>query len=84
MRLNIKAFALALGITWGLGCFIMGLAGIRHEAAATLVRAVGAMYIGFAPTPLGSVIGLAWGFLDGAIAGAVFAWLYNYFLKRFA
>ena len=84
MRINIKAFALALGIHWGLGCFIMGVAGIKSEAAATFVRAVGSLYIGYAPTPLGSVIGMAWGFMDAVIAGTLFAWLYNMLLKRFA
>jgi membrane associated rhomboid family serine protease len=26
---------------------------------------------------VGSLIGLAWGLLDGLIGGAIFAWLYN-------
>ena len=30
-----------------------------------------------AVTPQGSAIGLAWGFVDAPIAGAIFAWLYN-------
>ncbi len=30
-----------------------------------------------AVTPQGSAIGLAWGFVDALIAGAIFAWLYN-------
>ncbi len=30
-----------------------------------------------AVTPVGSAIGLAWGFVDAQIAGAIFAWLYN-------
>ncbi len=84
MRLNIKAFALALGIHWGFGCFIMGLAGTKNEAAAGFVRAIGSLYVGYSPTPLGSVIGLAWGFTDAVIGGALLAWLYNMLLKRFA
>ncbi len=30
-----------------------------------------------AVTPVSSAIGLAWGFVDAPIAGAIFAWLYN-------
>ena len=30
-----------------------------------------------AVTPQGSANGLAWGFVDALIAGAIFAWLYN-------
>lgn len=82
MRLNIRAFALALAIHWGLGCFIMGLAGIKHEAPAKFVRTVATMYIGYAPTPVGSVVGMFWGFCDALIAGALLAWLYNMLLKR--
>jgi hypothetical protein len=28
-------------------------------------------------TPVGSLIGMVWGFIDAGIGGAVFAWLYN-------
>ncbi len=38
---------------------------------------LGRIYIGYAVTPQGSAIGLAWGFVDALIAGAIFAWLYN-------
>ena len=30
----------------------------------------------------GSIIGLAWGFVDGLIGGAIFAWLYNFIAVR--
>jgi hypothetical protein len=40
-------------------------------------------YIGYTLSPVGSMVGLAWGFIDGAIGGAVLAWLYNLFVKRF-
>jgi len=35
------------------------------------------IYIGYSYTPMGSVIGAAYGFVDWGIAGAIFAWLYN-------
>ena len=35
------------------------------------------MYIGYSFTPLGSVIGALWGFVDFAIGGAIAAWLYQ-------
>ena len=40
------------------------------------------MYIGYSFTPLGSVIGAVWGFVDWGIAGAIFAWLYNWINKK--
>ena len=38
---------------------------------------LGLVYRGFDISPLGSVIGLAWGLADGLIGGALFAWVYN-------
>jgi hypothetical protein len=43
---------------------------------------IGRAYIGYRISPLGSVIGLVWGFVDGLIGGAVFAWLYNFIAAR--
>jgi len=40
------------------------------------------IYIGYSYTPLGSVIGAAYGFVDFGIAGAIFAWLYNWINKK--
>ena len=35
------------------------------------------IYIGYNFTPMGSIIGALWGFVDWGIAGVIFAWLYN-------
>ena len=40
------------------------------------------IYIGYSYTPLGSVIGAAYGFVDFGIAGAILAWLYNWINKK--
>ena len=45
------------------------------EGPTTLFERI---YIGYSYTPLGSVIGAVYGFVDFGIAGAVFAWLYNW------
>jgi CDP-diglyceride synthetase len=76
MKVNVKAFALALGIFWGLClCFlpwwVMLFSGYRGETI------LGKLYLGYSISPLGSLVGLAWGFVDGAISGALLAWLYN-------
>ena len=46
----------------------------NSEGPPTLIEKI---YIGYSFTPLGSVIGAVWGFVDWGIAGAIFAWLYN-------
>jgi len=37
----------------------------------------GKVYPFFTITPLGSLLGLIYGFVDGLIVGGAFAWLYN-------
>ena len=77
MRLYIKAFALTCGLIWGIGLFLMTWWIIALEGATGEVPFIGRIYIGYAITPAGSVIGLLWALLDGLVGGAVFAWLYN-------
>lgn len=36
-------------------------------------------YFGYSFTVPGAFIGMVWGFLDGALCGALFAWIYNKF-----
>ncbi len=85
MKLNIKAFGLTCGLVWGIGLFIVtwwiiALEGLQNTAGdeGMLAR----VYLGYDISPLGSVIGLAWGFADGLIGGVIFAWLYNLLLDR--
>ncbi|HEQ98755.1 MAG TPA: hypothetical protein ENO22_05375 [candidate division Zixibacteria bacterium] len=77
MRLNVKAFALACGLIWGLGLMAITWWVILFEGATRDLMALGHVYRGFNVSPLGSVFGLIWGFFDGLIGGAIFAWLYN-------
>lgn len=77
MRFDIKAFALTCGIIWGLGIFFLTWWIIAFEGATGDPTALGLIYRGYALSPAGSLIGLVWGFFDGVIGGAVFAWLYN-------
>ncbi|RLA88218.1 MAG: hypothetical protein DRG20_06460 [Deltaproteobacteria bacterium] len=81
MKLDVKAFALTCGIVWGIGLFILTWWIILFHGATDQLTFIGRVYIGYRITPLGSVIGLAWAFVDGLIGGAIFAWLYNLFAK---
>jgi hypothetical protein len=55
---------------------VLGLMGAIGWGRA-MVDVLGSLYLGFRPTPLGSIIGGAWAFVDGAVGGAIVAWLYN-------
>jgi hypothetical protein len=82
MKLNARAFALACGIIWGLGLFFLTWWIIAFDGATGEITLIGRIYRGYSISPLGSVIGLAWAFVDGTVGGFVFAWLYNLFAQR--
>ena len=79
-RLDVLSLALAFGITMAALMFLFGIAAWLTGLWVAAVEMVATVYIGFAPTPLGSVIGGAWTLLEGLIFGAIVAWLYNVIL----
>ena len=73
---NVTKFGLAAGITWGLGVLFLGIIGMYGYDGA-LIGALGSIYVGYAPTIIGSLIGALWALGDGFIGGVIFAWIYN-------
>jgi hypothetical protein len=77
MKLNVKAFAIACGLWWGFGLFMLTWWVIGFEGATGDPTLIGRLYRGYSISPIGSFIGLIWAFFDGLAGGAIFAWLYN-------
>ena len=77
MKLNVKAFALTCALIWGIGLFVLTWWVIAFDGSTGEVPFIAHVYRGYSISPLGSVIGLVWGFVDALIGGAIFAWLYN-------
>jgi hypothetical protein len=84
MKLNVKAFSLAFGLWWGIGLFLLTWWIIAFDGASGDPTIISRCYRGYSISPAGSLIGLIWAFADGAISGAIFAWLYNVFAGRFS
>ena len=82
MKLNVKACALTVGLMWGLALFCFTWWIILLEGATGEITFIGRLYLGYCISPIGSLIGLVWAFIDGIIGGAIFAWLYNFILTR--
>jgi len=82
MKLNVKAFALAVALVWGLGLFILTWWIILFDGSTGETNLIGQVYRGYNISPMGSLIGLAWGLADGLIGGLIFAWVYNFFAGR--
>ena len=80
--MSVRSLSLTTAIMGAVTMFLLAwwliLTG-NAEGPPTLFERV---YIGYSYTPLGSVIGAAYGFIDWGIAGAIFAWLYNFINKK--
>jgi hypothetical protein len=77
MRLDVKAFAITATVIWGGGVFLATWWMMLTQGATGEAALIGKLYPGYSVSPLGSFIGLLWAAVDGAIGGAMFAWLYN-------
>ncbi|HEX5456701.1 MAG TPA: bacteriophage holin [Candidatus Saccharimonadales bacterium] len=78
MKLNIKKLSIAIGLTWGLYVLALGwLAASSIDWGDPLVSAFSSLYRGYDTTFWGSIIGGIWGFVDGAVFGALAAYFYN-------
>ena len=75
--MSIRAFALTTGIFGAATMFFLSWWLILIGNADGPVTLLERIYIGYSFTPMGSVIGALWGFVDFGIGGAIFAWLYN-------
>ena len=82
MKLNVKAFALTCGLLWGFALFFLTWWLIAFEGSTGDPTFIGRFYLGYSLSPIGSFIGLAWALVDGAVGGAIFAWLYNVIAGR--
>jgi hypothetical protein len=84
MKLNVKAFSLTFGLFWGLGLFLLTWWIIAFDGTSHDVTFISRCYRGYSISPAGSLIGLVWAFFDGAIGGAIFAWLYNLLVSKYS
>ena len=82
MKFSVKGLALASGILWGVAMLGMGLANlIWANYGQQFLQTMASVYPGYhASRSVAEVIvGTLYGAVDGFIAGAIFAWLYNQF-----
>jgi hypothetical protein len=69
MKLNSKAFTLACGLLWGFGMFFLTWWIVAFDGASSDPTFISKLYRGYSVTPMGSLIGFGWGFLDGSLGG---------------
>jgi len=83
MRLSTKGLALASAILWAVAMLGMGLANLIWSGyGQQFLQTMASVYFGYHATRSIAevIIGAFYGFVDGLVGGAVFAWLYNLFV----
>jgi hypothetical protein len=80
MKFNLRAMALAGGLFWGVAILVLAAADLVWPGyGLAVLNWAASVYPGYHPgTGVGSVVtGTLYAFVDGAVAGALFGWLYN-------
>jgi hypothetical protein len=80
-RLSVKALAVGFGISWSICILLAGWVSI-FGWCVEFVEVMSSIYIGFKSSFVGGIIGAIWAFVDGAVAGAIIAFVYNTIAKR--
>ena len=88
MRFSPKALALTAALLWGIyGMFLTGVANLLIPSYGEhFLLTMSSVYPGYHATrTLGDVlVGTGYGLVDGAVAGLLFAWLYNFIAGKLA
>ncbi len=78
MRLKPLSLGIAIGTVWGVSLFITTwLSYYTGYGRLFLQTMAESIYPGYSITPLGSLLGLVYGFIDGLVSGALVAVIYN-------
>ncbi len=80
--LNAKAFGSACGVLWGIVFSVMTLLAATTGYAFEMTGLIGSVYPAFNISVVaGTLLALAYGFIDAFIGGYLLAWFYNKFNK---
>ncbi len=77
MKLCAKSLGIAAGIMWGVSMFVMTWVSMYTGYGALWLEVMASVYPGFDISPVGSVVGLIYGFLDCFIGFFIVGWIYN-------
>lgn len=85
MQLSVKALTIVAAVLWGGGILLTGLINLAVPTyGVECLRLMSSVYPGFhgSRTFVDVLVGTGYGVVDGAIAGFLFGWLYNFFAGR--
>lgn len=77
-KLDPWALGVATGAVWTIYTAFIGIgSALGWEGLSEWLSLLSKVYIGFSAEPVGILIGCVWAFIDGLIAGALIATVYN-------
>ena len=78
MKLKPVALGVSIGIVWGVSLFFTTWISYYNGYGRLFLETLAvSIYPFYTITPLGSFLGLLYGFLDGLVSGTVIGWIYN-------
>jgi len=84
MRLSTKALAITAAVVWGgYGMFLTGIINLLFpHFGEHFLLTMSSIYPGYHATRnlIDVLVGTGYGIVDGAVAGFLFAWVYNLFV----
>jgi len=81
-KVNTKVVALTLGIVWSLYLLAISIIAMSSEVYGhNVTEFIMTLYPGYSLSFVGVIYGMLWAFLDGAIFGVLFSFIYNQVLK---
>ncbi len=82
MKLRPLYLGISLGIVWGVSLFITTWISYYTGYGRLFLEALAqSIYPGYSITPIGSFLGLIYGFLDGLVFGSIIGLIYNRLLR---
>lgn len=79
--LNIKALAIALGLSSAVFALFLGWVSI-FGWGTYMVDMFASFYIGYSSSFFGAIIGAIWAFIEGAVFGVLIGYFYNYIIAQ--
>jgi len=84
VKLNAKALGFSMGVIWGIAVLLVTVFYLMSARTygKHFLYAIASIYPGYSTTPVGALLGLCYGFVDGFVFGWLAAKLYNFFAKE--
>lgn len=78
MKLNMSKMGLTIGTYWGVSLFVLSLMGMFLHVGGDVIALFATLYVGYAATFVGALIGFVLGFIHGYVVGFIGSYLMKF------